>query len=88
MYYTILNLNILFHVCHFLHFSVSQAVYFDTKRQNFTVAQIQSICRQQYKWDSTTEIVFERVENIVGKGENAGKTDAFFLGLLKVRIVC
>ena len=41
--------------------------------------------------------VFERVENIVGKGENAGYQhfllfpqcfqEAFYLGLLKIRIV-
>ena len=35
-------------------------------------AKIQRICRRQNKSDSKFEIYFEREENIVAKGENAG----------------
>ena len=39
---------------------------------NFRLVQIESIYRQQNKCDRKIEISFERVENIFGKGENAG----------------
>ena len=35
-------------------------------------AQIERICRQQNKCDLKTDFCFGRVENIMGKGENAG----------------
>ena len=38
----------------------------------FGLDQIQRICRRQNKCDSKIEIVLGRIENIVGKGENAG----------------
>ena len=44
-----------------------------TKRQNFRLVQIASICRKQNKCESEIEICFKkRVENIVEKRENAG----------------
>ena len=38
--------------------------------KNFGLDQIQTICRRQNNSDSKIEIYVERVENIVGKGEN------------------
>ena len=38
--------------------------------KNFTLVEIESICRQQNKWYSKLKFVFGSVENIVGK-ENA-----------------
>ena len=43
-----------------------------TKQQNFRHVQIENICRQQNNCISDSEISYGRVENIVGKGENAG----------------
>ena len=44
-----------------------------TKRQNFYLDQIQSFCRRQIHCCKTNIIsVFDRIENIVYKGENAG----------------
>ena len=63
---------------------------FSLQRQNFWLVRIESICRQQNS-------VFDRVENNVGKGENADYQHfllfpqsfkkTFYLGLLKVGIV-
>ena len=63
---------------------------FSLQRQNFWLVRIESICRQQNS-------VFDRVENNVGKGENADYhhfllfpqsfQKTFYLGLLKVGIV-
>ena len=46
-------------------------VFNSTKRQNFGCDQIQSICRGQFKFTRLTISFFDRVENMVGKGENA-----------------
>ena len=43
-----------------------------TKRQDFGLVQIQSICRRQHKSRLKTENCLFEVENIVGKRENAG----------------
>ena len=43
-----------------------------TKQQNFRLVQIGSICRQQNECDGNNGICFGKVENILGKGENAG----------------
>ena len=43
-----------------------------TKRQNFRLVKIGSICRQQNESDKKMKFALGRVENIVGKGENAG----------------
>ena len=49
-----------------------------TKQQNFILVQIERICRWQNNSNLKIGIRFEkRVENIVGKGENAG--DQYFL---------
>ena len=40
-----------------------------SKRQNVGLVKIESICRRQ---SEMTNFVCDRVENIVGKGENAG----------------
>ena len=45
---------------------------FFTKRQNFRLVQIESICRRYNKCELKIEIALGRVENIVGKRENAG----------------
>ena len=36
---------------------------------NFSLVQIESICRQQIKCCGKNDTVFDRAENIVGKGE-------------------
>ena len=40
--------------------------------------QIESICRQQIKCNKNGNSVFDRVENIVGKGEIAGTSNFSF----------
>ena len=46
--------------------------YLFTTQQNFTLIQIESICRRQKKCNLIQKFLFEWLENIVGKGENAG----------------
>ena len=41
-------------------------------QQNFQMVEIDSICRQQNKTDLKINFALGRVENILGKGENAG----------------
>ena len=43
-----------------------------TKQWNFTLVQIKSICRWQNKCDSKIDFFVGVVENMLGKGENAG----------------
>ena len=40
-------------------------------KKNLRLVRIESICRQQNKCDENLKFVLGRVENIVGKGENA-----------------
>ena len=42
------------------------------KRQNLILVQNESICRRQNNATKKFKLRFQRVENIVGKGENAG----------------
>ena len=75
----------------------TQACQFFTKPQNFRQVQIERICRQQNNVNQILKFDMGRVENIVGKGENAGYQHfllfpqcfqkASFSGSLKVRIV-
>ena len=43
-----------------------------TKRQNFRPFQIESFCRRQNNMILKLKFVSERIENILGKRENAG----------------
>ena len=43
-----------------------------TERQNFRQFQIESFYRRQNESDLKLKFVSERIENILGKGENAG----------------
>ena len=49
-----------------------KAAYLFTKRQNFGLYQRGSICRRQNNCSSNYISAFDRTENIVRKGENAG----------------
>ena len=42
------------------------------RQQNFRTVQIQSTCRRQTKEGPNNKLFLDIVENIVGKGENAG----------------
>ena len=42
------------------------------KQQNDRHDQIESLCRRQNRYFSSENFLFDRVENTVGKGENAG----------------
>ena len=42
------------------------------RKQSSSLVRIESICRRQINVTQTIESVFHRVENNVGKGENAG----------------
>ena len=53
-------------ICHLVKSSLF------TKQQFFRLDQIQSICRRQHRWKLKAEILFGMVDNIAGKGENAG----------------
>ena len=44
----------------------------------FRLVQIQGICRRQNKFGLEIETIYGRVENIVGKGENAYQHFLFF----------
>ena len=55
-----------------LYQCTTEMPYLFTKRQFFRLFQIESICRRQNKVAQKLKIVSERIENIVGKGENAG----------------
>ena len=55
---------------YFHHQSINYLTF--SKQQNFTPNQIESICRGQNKCVSKQEFCFGRIENIVGKLENAG----------------
>ena len=67
------------------------------KRQNFRFVQIESMYRQKIKVLKMKIFVFDRVENTVGKGENAGHQhfllfpqyfrEAIYPGALKVGTV-
>ena len=46
-----------------------------TSQQNSTFVKIKNICRRQIKRNSKDDMRLWRVENIVGKGENAGLKD-------------
>ena len=48
------------------------------RKQNFRLVQIGSICRRQFHNGSKGIFLLEMVENIVGKGENAGYQTFFF----------
>ena len=51
-----------------------------TKHKKNRRVQIKSICRQQCKCDLNDGICFDRVENIMRKGENASFSEfSFFL---------
>ena len=43
-----------------------------TKRQNFRLVQIESICKDKISVTEKLKLNLGKVENIVGKGENAG----------------
>ena len=43
-----------------------------SRRTNFRLVQIESICRKQINVTKMLGFVLERIGNIVGKGENAG----------------
>ena len=68
-----------------------------TKRQNSRQVQIESICRRQNQSNGKLKLVLGGIENIVGKGENAGNQHFLLFpqcfqkpslsGLLKVGIV-
>ena len=50
-----------------MHLQMSNVVQLFTKRQNFRLVQIQSICRRQNKWDEKTEICFGKGRKHCGK---------------------
>ena len=52
--------------------NVKKSGYPCTKRQIFRLVQIENICRQQNRCNFKTKIHFGKIENIAGKGENAG----------------
>ena len=72
-------------------------IYLFTKQQNFGYDQIESICRRQLYVAKVMISPFDKVENTVGKGENAGYQhfllfrqcfqEASFSGSLKVGII-
>ena len=43
-----------------------------SRLQNFEQIHIDRVCRQQMKYGSWVEFLYELVENVVGKGENPG----------------
>ena len=49
------------------------------KQQNVRPVRIESICREQNKYEKKNEICLEREENNVRKGENAGLLKTHFL---------
>ena len=49
----------------------SPSIKIFTKRQNFGLVKMQGICRQQIILAQNLKFVLGRVDNIVGKGENA-----------------
>ena len=51
---------------------VTPLLYNFTRRQYFQIVKIQSICIRQIKVTQKLKFVLGKVENIVGKGENAG----------------
>ena len=53
-------------------------MYVFTKQQSIGQVQFESICKRQNKWCSVKlKFDLERVESIVGKGENAGNHNIF-----------
>ena len=72
---------LLFPQCHLFQNSVVKVQLY-TKRQNFILVLFQSICRRQIKDGTKCRIFLNRVENIVGKKENAGMLGKCFPRLL------
>ena len=55
-----------------IYFVIQPANYLFTRQQNFRLVRNESTCRPLNRCDSKVKVCFGQVENISGKGENAG----------------